>query len=183
VIYGTSSRLNPSGPPAARFFSQDTPGVPGAAERGDGFGRALVAFDDGGFKLAIGAPGEDIGGAAAAGGVNAIYGSSSGLDPFGSPDAQFFTQDSAGVPGAAEAGEAFGTSLAAGNFDVSSDDVAVGVPGEDVSGVGGAGGVNVIYGTSGALDADGSPAAQLFSQASPGVPGDPESRDGFGLGL
>jgi FG-GAP repeat len=61
------------------------------------------------------------------------------------------------------------------------DDLAVGVPGEDIGGPPfNSGAVNVLYGSAGGLTGSRS---QLFSQASPGVPGNPEEGDSFGQAL
>jgi hypothetical protein len=59
-------------------------------------------------------------------------------------------------------------------------DLAVGAVFEDVGSVGGAGAVNVLYGSAGRLTGAGS---QLFSQDSPGVPGTAENGDQFGAAL
>ena len=63
---------------------------------------------------------------------------------------QQWDQDSYGVRGAAEPYNFFGASLAAGDFNWDGvDDLAVGVPGEDVNGYVGAGMVKVLYGYAG----------------------------------
>jgi hypothetical protein len=64
VIYGSSVGLTTTtaGIPAAQFWSQNAPGVPGTSEAGDLFGSALAGGDfngDGFSDLAIGVPGED----------------------------------------------------------------------------------------------------------------------------
>ena len=84
--------------------------------------------------------------------------------------------DVAGVPSAAESGDDFGRSLASGDLDSDGfDELAIGAPGEAIgSGEPGAGAVNVVYGSSSGLASTG---AQLFSQASAGVPGAPEATD------
>lgn len=59
VVRGGSSGLATSGNKA---YDQDTPGVPGGSEAGDGFGGAVTLLDrngDGRADLTIGAPGED----------------------------------------------------------------------------------------------------------------------------
>jgi hypothetical protein len=61
------------------------------------------------------------------------------------------------------------------------DDLAIGVPLDNVGTVVGAGAVNVLYGSSpGGLTGTGS---QLLSQDTPGVPGSAEVDDGFGFAL
>src|SRR4051812_4533415 len=54
------------------------------------------------------------------------------------------------------------------------DDLAIGVPSDDVGGVVDAGQVNVLRGSAGGLTAAG---AQLWNQDSPGVPGTAEDID------
>jgi hypothetical protein len=178
VLYGTPTGLAGGG---SQLFTQDSPGVGGAAEEGDAFGRALATGDfnnDGFADLAIGAPGEGVGGIAGGGAVNVLYGSAGQLTGVGS---QLFTQDSPGVGGAAEDGDAFGLMLAAGDFNHDgNDDLAVGAPLEDVGSIIEGGAVNVLYGSAGRLTGVGS---QLFTQNSPGVLGAAESGDFFGLAL
>ena len=63
-------------------FNQDTKGMPGVAESGDGFGDALAVADidaDGHDDLIAGAPGEAIGSAAKAGSVTVLKGGEMGL--------------------------------------------------------------------------------------------------------
>lgn len=59
-------------------------------------------------------------------------------------------------------------------------DVAIGVPFEDVNGHNAAGGVNVLYGSSGGLSAGGN---QFWTQDSPGILDDAENGDEFGRRL
>jgi FG-GAP-like repeat/FG-GAP repeat len=174
VLYGTAGGLTGAG---SQLFTQDSPGVGSAAERGDGFGDALAAgdFDSEGFAdLAIGAPAEDVGTVDFGGAVNVLPGSAAGLTGVGS---QLFTQNSPGVPSVAEPGDNLGFALATGDFDSDSfADLAVGSF-EDVGTVEDAGAVNVLVGSTGGLTGVGS---QIFTQNSPGVPGVPEPSDGFG---
>ncbi|WP_079107297.1 FG-GAP and VCBS repeat-containing protein [Streptomyces sp. NRRL S-1521] len=119
-------------------LNQDTPGVPGVAETGDDFGNALTAADldgDGKDDLIAGAPGEAIGSAADAGAVTVLKGGENGvLDTSGAADAVAYQQDSAGVPGTAEKGDAFGTTLATTDYDGDGrPDVSVAAPGENAS--------------------------------------------------
>lgn len=103
-------------------------------------------------------------------------GSSSGLPDVGS----YLDAASPGVPGAKEAGDRFGSALAAGDFDGDSyDDLAIGVPYEDVAGVPEAGSVVVLFGGPSGLEPDG----QVFSQLTPGVAGAGEFGDRFGYSL
>ena len=131
--------------------------------------------DDGADDLAVGVPGEDIGGPPFnSGAVNVLYGSASGLSGTGS---QLFTQASPGIPGNPGEGESFGDALASGDFDNDGfADLAVGVPGEGIGAAVAAGAVNVLYGSAGGLTGTGS---QLFTQ----VGGAVEDGDGFGSAL
>jgi FG-GAP repeat len=178
VFRGSASGLTATG---IQLWSQDTPGVPGAAEAQDHFGMALAAGDfDGDHRadLAIAVPWEGVNGVIEAGAVNVVYSSASGLTTAGS---QLWSQHSAGVPGTPEEPDAFGMALAAGDFDGDGrSDLAIGVPYDNVNGIGSAGAVNVLYGSASGLS---STSSQLWSQDSAGVPGAPESSDYFGWSL
>jgi hypothetical protein len=121
---GTGLRVD-----AARHLTQDSPGMPGACERYDRFGAAVAAGDingDGRDDLAVGAPGEGIGTKRAAGGVAVVYGGSAGLTTSG---AKFLHQDLASVPGAAEADDYFGGSVAIGRVNGNKyADLVIGAP-------------------------------------------------------
>lgn len=117
---------------------------------------------DGFADLAVGIPRESPAGASGAGAVVVIYGSANGLAASGSsvPAAQFWSQGSAGISGANETGDRFGTALAAGEFNGDAfSDLAIGVPGEDITVNGTAhpntGRVVVIYGSPTGLSASG----------------------------
>jgi hypothetical protein len=114
--------------------------------------RVGADFNGDGFAdLAIGVPGEDVGAIADAGAVNVIYGSPPGLTASRN---QRFGQNTSGIGDSSEAGDEFGSALAGADFNGDGfDDVAVGVPGEDVGTIADAGAVNVIYGSSGGLTA------------------------------
>jgi hypothetical protein len=178
VLYGTPTGLSGTG---GQFFTQDSPGVPGAAEPDDGFGRTLAVgdFDRDGFAdLAIGVLDEDVGSIADAGAVNVLYGTPGGLTGAGG---QIFTQNSPGVGSAAEPGDSFGFALAAGDFDHDGfADLAIGAPDENAGTIANAGAVNVLYGAAGGLTGVGS---QIFTQNSLGVPGVAERDDNFGYAL
>jgi hypothetical protein len=137
-------------------------------------------FDGDGFAdLAVGVPAEDVGMAENAGGVNVLYGSAAGIDGAG---AQFWSQDSPGVLDAAQPDDLFGQVLAAGDFDGDGfDDLAVGVPFEDLLGAD-EGAVAVLYGSAGGLQAA-SRDDQVWSQNTAGIADQPEDGDQFGWAL
>lgn len=143
VIFGTYYwGLNATGD---QFFSQNTPGVKGGSEAYDNFGDTLAAGDfddDGRADLAIGVPYEDVT-RTNDGAVNVLYGDQYGL----SVRDQIWHQDVPGIAGSAEDYDAFGRSLATGDFDGNGTaDLVIGVPYEDIGYVPNAGAVNVIYG-------------------------------------
>jgi hypothetical protein len=162
ILYGSAGGLT-GGP---QLF-QSNP------ETNDRFGESLAAGDfngDGFFDLAVGAPGEDIGTTGDAGAVTVLFGSAAGITTAG---AQTILQGSGGITGSAEALDQFGASLASGLL--AGDDIAdlvVGVPGEDLGGVGEAGAVNVLAGSAGGL-VNGSLATQS----------NPEPSDAFGTAV
>ena len=178
VLYGSAAGLTSTGD---QFWNQDSTGVNDGAEAGDEFGFSLAAANLGGSSqadLAIGEPFENVGAIIAAGGVNVLYGSATGLTASGN---QFWTQDSAGVLGTAEDGDALGWSLAAANLGKSSQsDLAIGAPFEDLGAIHQGGAVNVLYGSSTGLTSTGD---QLWSQDSTGVNGTAEAGDWFGFSL
>ncbi|MFF4487980.1 FG-GAP repeat protein [Streptomyces sp. NPDC001544] len=91
---------------------------------------------------------------------------------------QWWSQNSPGVPGTAEQGDAWGADLSVA--DVNGDgcaDVAVGAPGEDVGTVADAGAVWLLRGTAKGLTGTG---AQSFDQNTRGIPGTAEMDDGWG---
>jgi hypothetical protein len=178
VLYGSAGLLTGIG---SQLFTQDSPGVGSAAETFDNFGSRLAAGDfnnDTFADLAIGAPLEAVGNIQLGGAVNVLYGSGSKLTGVGS---QLFTQDSPGVGSAAEENDIFGGELAAADFNNDTfADLAIGVPGEAVGTIQGAGAVNVLYGSGSKLSGVGS---QLFTQDSPGVGSAAERGDDFGGAL
>jgi hypothetical protein len=164
VLYGTASGLSAAN---SQLLSQDTPGVPGNAETNDSFGWDVVAGAfDGSLKdsLAVGVPLEAVSGLGAIGAVNVFPGSAAGLTGTGS---QVLSQNATGVPGAAKDGDAFGASLAAGNFGSGGAiDLAVGVAADTIKRIPAAGSVNVFYGSASGLSVAGS---QLWDQDTAGI--------------
>jgi FG-GAP repeat len=151
------------------LLTQDRP------ETADRFGNALadgfLASSDGTVDLAVGAPGETVGGAAGAGAVSVVKNDDTGFLATGS---QLFYQGFAGVPGMAETGDGFGSAVAVGSFGRGGGGLAVGVPGEDVGAVADAGALNMLYG----LDGVGT---ELLTQAD--AAGTVETGDAFGGAL
>jgi hypothetical protein len=201
VFYGSASGLEPKSWESIHL-GQILRNVP---RSGDEFGASLAwgDFDGDGFDdLAVGIPGHNL----QAGAVGVLYGSAIG---FGenrlSQRRQLWTQDSTGVLDTAEAGDRFGATLAGGEFGMSplASDLAIGVPGEDLTvtvfvgrvsttrSVRDAGAVNVLYGADATALARGlsSDANQFWSQASRQVEGSgdildaPEDDDRFGSAL
>ncbi|MFF7340205.1 esterase [Streptomyces sp. NPDC008163] len=167
AIAAPSAYAGPSAPGAVRAHDRNTD------FNGDGYEDVL-----------IGAPGATIGSKWGAGFVTVQYGSRSGL---GTSPSAVFSQNTAGVRGAAEAGDAFGQSVATGDLNGDGyDDAIIGVPGEDIEPVADAGGAVVLWGSpqgltgtdSDWLQADEPSASAGFGSAlaaahfSPDIPGD-----------
>jgi hypothetical protein len=166
VLYGSSGGLTTSG---AQLFVQPV----SAVETDDQFGWSLASGDfnnDGIADLAVGAPFEDVGATVAAGAVSALYGSANGLTTSG---AQTFVQPVSAV----EVDDAFGWSLASGDFNNDGvADLGVGAPGENVGNIVEAGAVSALYGSGAGLTTTG---AQTFVQPISAV----EEFDEFGWSL
>lgn len=131
-------------------------------------------FDgDGIGDHAVGGPGERGG----AGAVWVFYGA--GTTKPGRQ--QYWDQATPGVGGVPSGGDAFGASVASGDFDNDGfDDLAIGVPGDIVAGHAEAGSVNVLYGSASGLAATGS---EWWHQDRGAVPNAAEPGDHFGLAL
>ncbi|GGV55265.1 hypothetical protein GCM10010277_55160 [Streptomyces longisporoflavus] len=96
---------------------QDTAGVPGANEDGDGWGSSLAIGDvtgDGRSELVVGANGEWLGDLENAGDVTVFRGSASGVATSG---VVRIDQDTAGVPGTAETDDLFGARVRIADYD------------------------------------------------------------------
>ncbi|MER6016074.1 FG-GAP-like repeat-containing protein [Streptomyces bluensis] len=108
VTYGASTGLSSRTPVR---ITQDTTGVPGTAEKGDGFGWSLSAGDvngDGYADIAVGIENEAVGSVYKAGSFAVLRGSASGLTGSG---AKVFHQNTTGVPGTAERLDNFGSAV------------------------------------------------------------------------
>lgn len=160
-------------------------GVPGRPETGDRFGASLViaplevlSGTDTGVEPAYvaGAPGDTVrradGSVVDGAGSVTTWEWVTGFD-------QLVTQDSAGVVGVPETGDAFGSSIAFAAPSVSAfrrGPIAVGTPGEDVGTVPDAGSVTVLESVRGT----GLVGRHDLTQASPGFAGTVERGDRFG---
>lgn len=175
IVVGGPSGLLPFGV----ILSQGN--SPGVVEAGDIFGYALATGDFNGDNfddLAVGIPGEDLEiGALSideAGAIEIYFGGNGGITTAG---AYIITDNDTLNP--AQQGALMGWALASGDFDNDSlDDLAVGLPGKNTSGVANHGVIEVLYGTAAGI---GTADAQLFSQVSFG--GANETGDRFGQSL
>ena len=161
--------------------SQNTAGVDGASEAGDGFGSSL-AFGEhttsttAARTVAIGVPGEDLGQATDAGMVN-LFGNDedAGLEGWVG-----VVQGTAGFVGTGEKGDHFGASVALQPMVGSSSVLAVGIPDEDLGSWPDAGMVATatVQDAARVLQPTGG-----YTESSPGTPGTLNARHHFGLTL
>jgi hypothetical protein len=162
--------------------TQGTEGVEGAVEAGDLFGWSVASADfgrDPAADVAVGVPGEDIGSIADAGAVNVLYSRGSGVVAGGD---QVWSQDTGGIADGSETGDLMGRTLTAAEFGLGGlGDLAVGVPSEDLGGVGAAGGVAILYASNGGTGLSDA-SDQLWSQLGD-VEGSAEGFDAFGSAL
>ncbi|MFD4988177.1 FG-GAP-like repeat-containing protein [Streptomyces sp. NPDC058374] len=108
VAYGSASGLSGR----EDSFDQSLPGFYGAQEKGDRLGSCVAVADvtgDGRAEIALGISGEDFSGLKDAGSVALLHGSATGVTGEGR---QVLHQNTAGVPGVAESGDAFGAACA-----------------------------------------------------------------------
>ncbi|WP_377273401.1 VCBS repeat-containing protein [Peterkaempfera sp. SMS 1(5)a] len=110
VIYNGAKGLTAPAKPV--WINQDSPGVPGLGERGDELTFTLAVGDvngDGRADVVAGAPDEDYSSKVNVGHVMVFRGTTGGVSTSGIQD---LSQDSPGVPGATEANDFFGDSVA-----------------------------------------------------------------------
>jgi hypothetical protein len=147
VLRGSAAGVRTDG---VALFHQGLDGLEDTVGSFDYFGAALAVgdFDGDGFDdLAIGAPGEDnsnddVGGRGA---IHVLFGGATGLS---ADDEEFWTESELG--GSSEDGDHFGGALAAGDFDGDGfDDLAIGVPDEDLPEMEDAGQLIALYGSAG----------------------------------
>jgi hypothetical protein len=178
VLYGTG-RVGLTAA-RSRIFTEADDGMDGFSEEGNYFGATLATGDfdaDGYADLAIGVPGEDFETVADAGSVQVLYGSADGLD---APRSMvWFELD---LQGEIEEGDRFGSALATGDFDGDGyDDLAVGIPDEDMKDATNAGAVTIAWGSADGMSARAT--NDYWHQERPGVPDTAEAGDRFGYTL
>ncbi len=187
IIYGSGHGLTNS---AAQNFSLDTTGLSGTPELNANFGGSLAVgdFDGNSYAdLAIGIPRANVNGVSYAGAVQILYGRSSGLGILGN---ELISQNSNGALSSASFNDQFGFALTVADFDGDgADDLAVGVPYEDVGGNADAGAVQVFYGRTGNLATNsgllvsGAVTVQFWSPIEATVEGNAAVDDRFGWSL
>jgi hypothetical protein len=167
VLFGSENGVGVDGPnpatdPVEFVIQDDLPDANEGTETTDFFGASVAMGDidhDALADMVIGAPGEGIGGQpGGSGSITVIFGNSAGLDLAG---AQFLTQDSPGVPGAAEPGDEFGFAVAVGDATGDNrDDIVIGAPGEN-----GVGGITLLKGSLAGIDPAGATGRSAVTSA------------------
>ncbi len=172
VAYGGPAGLSTKLKPV--WINQDTAGVPGVGERGDGMGAAVTVADvngDGYADVVTGVPNEEFSGIAGAGSFLILKGGPGGLTGSG---AQVFSQNTAGFPGVAEKNDHFGASVAVlGGTAAGGAEVVVGDPQENAG--------NGAVWAMGASAAG--PTATGTQSFGPGTMGSPATGAAFGTSL
>jgi hypothetical protein len=174
VLYGTAAGLTASG---NQSWEQGQNGLGDQPEEWDLFGETLTTGDfdgDGYADLVIGVPNEELVLQSNAGRVQVLYGSSAGLT---SADTENFMLQ------AYTAGDRYGAALTTGDFDGDGfDELAVGIPGEDLYSWANIGAVEILYGTSVGLHRR-SGWDDFWTQGDSGMVDGPTLGDKFGSAL
>ncbi len=147
----------------------------------DGFAGSIADINGDGYgDLVLGDSGDPSDGNSVnghiGGQITVWYGGPTGPDPTQTPTVVH--QDTAGVPGAGERDDRFGSAVSTG--DINGDgyaDVVVGASGEDIGSARDAGSVTVLFGSATGLTTSG---AKSYTQNTTGVPGTAEENDRFG---
>jgi hypothetical protein len=180
LVPGSPDRLKPA---LSQVLDQDV-AANDTGEHDDHFGWAVATGDfnnDNHDDVVVGVPGEDLNNETAvdAGAVQIFFAAAGGAQLVDLHDV-FISQGP--LPGVAiEAGDRFGWSLAVGKFDFgTTDDLAIGSPGEDIGTIADAGLVSVLYGP---ISGGSFSRVEHWDQDSPGVPDGDEPGDQFGYSL
>lgn len=192
VLYGGEAGLSTT---FSQVIHQDRNGMPEHSDPNDSFGWSLAAGDfngDGTDDVAISAPGEDFGRLKDGGAVWTVYGkpgarsAGGGLNTTSAAAApQLLVQGARGLQDTFDPGDMFGLALASGNFDGDTntgnpvDDLAIGVPQEDIGIRADTGAVQVLYSSSAGVSSD----DEVWHQATPDVEGANETGDLYGCAL
>ncbi|MHC5262450.1 FG-GAP-like repeat-containing protein [Streptomyces sp. UC4497] len=147
--------------------TQDSPGIPGATEAEDRFGASVSVGDvdgDGHDEVAVGAPGESVDGVRGTGSVVVLKGSAGYISA-----GRSYHQETSGVPGVAEPGDRFGSSVRMKDINGGGRaDLSVAASGEDIGSAADAGAVTVLKGSAPYPTTTG---ATSFNGADFGLPG------------
>ncbi len=182
ILYGSANGITTS---SNQVFSQSG-FINGAVEASDFFASALAVGDfngDGYDDLAAGVPGEDIDNLALnnVGAVNIIFGSSNGLTETGDI---LLLEDDLGIFGTSQDGDSLGTALAAADFDKDGyDDLAIGIPNQDLGQGGGLiPDAGIVFIVAGSANGPNTNDLQIWNQAG-AIQGTEEDNDRFGSRL
>ena len=144
VLPGSTTGVTTAG---SQLWTQDSPGVVGAARLGNGFGGslALAPLDrNGTADLVIGARYDGVGRGAVGGSVTVLLGSAAGLTTNGIGGVRY-TQSTRGIPGTDERLDLFGQNVTAGFVQSRTQaTLVVSTPGEDVGAVRDAGSITQL---------------------------------------
>ncbi len=158
-------------------ISRESDGITGVAASGERFGASLTADDfdaDGYDDLAIGVPGSAVGVNTGAGVVVTVNGSATGIDTW---TADVLHQNNLAVFWSASTDAEFGSFVSSGDYAAAGvASLAIGVPGQTVGTVEGAGAVHVVYGRPGGLDLD---EVDIWREALGTLPGKSEPGDAW----